>query len=395
MPSSSFTGKDGMPLKDPYRILGISHTATEADVKKAYRQLALKLHPDKQSGRVQGTQREDLENRFHDVKDARSFLLDAEHADGRRRYDANLASERARHAVEERRERTMSTRRKRMREELISRERMAARTTGGETSSSSATGGGGPDRRFDVDRLRREGERLRAEYAAREADADASRRRREATERASLRLSTEDRQVRLKWSRKRVPGGVGNHDKSSIMRVVEAFGTVEDVEMIGSKGNAALVTFADGSSCGPCVEAYRSSEDMRATFVGRRRVDDVAAGGGSSAADVADDVDFLPSSRGSGRDADGLRREAERERLMRRMELEEAGFVAGGDDDAVGGDDRAPRGAAAADAGADRWGRGQQQRKSNFPPDFPAVTENEGLSPFQLLEKYEQIILRC
>ena len=51
--------------------------------------------------------------------------------------------------------------------------------------------------------------------------------------------------------------------------------------------------------------------------------------------------------------------------------------------------------AAAADAGADRWGRGQQQRKSNFPPDFPAVTENEGLSPFQLLEKYEQIILRC
>jgi len=398
MPSSSFTGKDGMPLKDPYRILGISHTATEADVKRAYRQLALKLHPDKQSGSaLTGTQREDLEDRFHDVKDARSFLLDAEHADGRGRYDANLASERARHAVEERRERTMSTRRKRMREELISRERMAARTTGGgASSSSSATGGGGPDRRFDVDRLRREGERLRAEYAAREADADASRRRREATERASLRLSTEDRQVRLKWSRRRFPGGAGNHDKSSIVRVMGVFGTVEDVEMIGSKGNAALVTFADGSSCGPCVEAYRSSEDMRATFVGRRKVDDVAAGGGSSSAGVADDVDFPPSSRGGGRDADGLRREAERERLMRRMELEEAGFVAGGDDDAVGGDDRAPRGAAAADAGADRWGRGrQQQRKSNFPPDFPAVTENEGLSPFQLLEKYEQIILRC
>ena len=164
--------------------------------------------------------------------------------------------------------------------------------------------------------------------------------------------------------------------------------------MLGSKGNAALVTFTDGSSCGPCVDAYRSSEDMRATFVGRRKADDVAGG---ASADVADDVDFPPSSSsGGGRDADGggnpsersLRREAERERLMRRMELEEAGFV-------VGGDDRAPRGAAAPDAGADRWGRGQQQRKSNFPPDFPAVTENEGLSPFQLLEKYEKIILRC
>jgi len=399
MPSSSFAGKDGMPLKDPYRILGIPHTATEADVKRAYRQLALKLHPDKQSGSaLTDRQREDLEYRFHDVKDARSFLLDAEHAEGRMRYDADLASERARHAVEERRERTMSTRRKRMREELMSRERMAARTTtssgggggGGESSSSSSSAtGGGPDRRFDVDRLRREGERLRAEYAAREADADASRRRREAAERASLRLSTEDRQVRLKWSRKRLPAGGGDHTKSSIGRVMEEFGTVVDVEMIGSKGNAALVTFADGSSCGPCVEAYRTSEDMRATFVGRRKADDVAAG-----------VDIPhSSSRGNGLDADdggahpaerSLRREAERERLMRRMELEEAGHVVGGDDGAVG-DDRAARGAAA----PDRWGRGQQQPKSNFPPDFPAVTENEGLSPFELLEKYERIILRC
>ena len=43
--------------KDPYKVLGIDSTATDEEVKKAYRKMAMKYHPDRVAGMGEEMQR--------------------------------------------------------------------------------------------------------------------------------------------------------------------------------------------------------------------------------------------------------------------------------------------------------------------------------------------------
>eukprot|EP00331_Platyophrya_macrostoma_P022732 CAMPEP_0176433406 /NCGR_PEP_ID=MMETSP0127-20121128/16002_1 /TAXON_ID=938130 /ORGANISM="Platyophrya macrostoma, Strain WH" /LENGTH=60 /DNA_ID=CAMNT_0017815825 /DNA_START=59 /DNA_END=238 /DNA_ORIENTATION=+ len=56
---------------DYYKILGVGRNATPNEIKKAYHQLALKYHPDKNT-----TNREDAEAKFKQVSEAYDVLSD-------------------------------------------------------------------------------------------------------------------------------------------------------------------------------------------------------------------------------------------------------------------------------------------------------------------------------
>src|SRR6267142_1248243 len=68
-----------MPAKrDYYEVLGVERKSSEEEIKKAYRKLAVKFHPDKNPGDPQA------EEKFKEIGEAYDVLMDA---DKRAAYD--------------------------------------------------------------------------------------------------------------------------------------------------------------------------------------------------------------------------------------------------------------------------------------------------------------------
>jgi DnaJ-class molecular chaperone len=63
--------------KNYYKILGIERSASDTEIKKAYRKLALMYHPDKQAG-LSDAEREVSEGKFKDVQEAYEVLSDSQ-----------------------------------------------------------------------------------------------------------------------------------------------------------------------------------------------------------------------------------------------------------------------------------------------------------------------------
>ena len=67
-----------MEKRDYYEVLGVSKTATADEIKKAYRKLAVKYHPDKNPGD------KEAEEKFKEAAEAYDVLSDPQK---RQRYD--------------------------------------------------------------------------------------------------------------------------------------------------------------------------------------------------------------------------------------------------------------------------------------------------------------------
>jgi DnaJ family protein C protein 17 len=391
MPSSS---DKLIPSQDPYEVLGVPFNATETEVKKAYRKLALKYHPDKQQQQQQGDNHaasaEEISKKFHDIKEARSFLLDADHAEARRKFNAKRESDRLRQQTEAVREKNMSERRKRLREELKEKEASAIRQTQSKKQQRKQN-----NEDDIVNRLRKEGRRKKEEYAERDAqkkeDDEIKETIRERKTKTKRNDQLEERQVRLKWERKKMKPSPS--EDSLVVLLSKPFGSVESVELLGRKGNQALVTFNDQSSCKPCVDYYATSTVMRAKYVGRRKEEEEER--------AEQQVDHRSSQQHADTDMNEsledrrMRQAIERERLLRQLEEDD-------NDEMEKGNSSSAKDKMGKDTTLGGSIKKKKKRLSSkhvssiFPlplPDADTDIIYNDLSPIEALEKFEGFVL--
>ena len=72
-----------MARTDPYKVLGIPHSATDAEIRAAYRRQVQLHHPDHNGGSAESTRR------FEQVQEAYALILKLERGDARRRSTAS------------------------------------------------------------------------------------------------------------------------------------------------------------------------------------------------------------------------------------------------------------------------------------------------------------------
>ena len=63
-----------MSKRDYYEVLGVQKNASEAELKKAYRRLAMKYHPDRNTG----DEAKEAEKKFKEAKEAYEVLTDGQ-----------------------------------------------------------------------------------------------------------------------------------------------------------------------------------------------------------------------------------------------------------------------------------------------------------------------------
>ena len=63
-------------LQEAYRTLGISETATDEEVRQAYRKMALRYHPDRVETQGEAA-RQEAEKKFREITEARDIIMRA------------------------------------------------------------------------------------------------------------------------------------------------------------------------------------------------------------------------------------------------------------------------------------------------------------------------------
>ncbi|XP_050629363.1 dnaJ homolog subfamily C member 17-like [Macaca thibetana thibetana] len=211
---------------DLYALLGIEQTATDKEVKKAYRQKALSCHPDKNPDNPRAAEL------FPQLSRALEVLTDA---------TARVTYDKVRKARKQAAETTqkLNDRRKRVRLELEAREQQAQAQR-----SEDAEGSRNPRTlEQEIQRLREEGFRQLEEQQKLFREQILQARAQRWKEKAESTRGRGTPKLKLKWKCKTEDASKGGYSQGVLLQLLQKYGEVHNPVLSSKKAGVAVVEF--------------------------------------------------------------------------------------------------------------------------------------------------------
>ncbi|XP_063039729.1 dnaJ homolog subfamily C member 17 [Engraulis encrasicolus] len=299
---------------DLYALLGIEEAATSKDIKKAYRQKALKCHPDKNPDNPKAAEL------FHQLSQALEILTDAA---ARAAYDKVRAAKRA----AEERTRKLDDKRKKIKLDLEAREREAEAESTREVKVTRTL-------EEEIARLREEGSKqLAEEQRLIQEQIDRQRAARLQTDSSYTdggigvhRSDGTTPKLKLKWKSKKEDEKNGGYSQEFLLSLLQKYGDVQNVVMSSKKRGSAVAEFA---SIKAAELAFRNESGLTGNPLKISWLEGQPAPAPENThPSAAPGGLFAQGSLTSGRDYESLvlmrmRQAAERQRLIEEMQKED------------------------------------------------------------------------
>ncbi|KAG6441093.1 dnaJ homolog subfamily C member 17 [Manduca sexta] len=276
---------------DLYAILDLQITASESEIKKAYRKKALQCHPDKNPDDPKAAET------FHQLSQALEILTDTA---ARAAYDKVLRAK----AAAKLRHQELDSKRQKLKEDLERREREAAAGKDAHLTDAQKLAA-------EIERLRNEGSRLLREEQLKMKE--------------EIKRTMEDiitpvwdsslNRIKIKWNASKNDPTNGGYDEQTLRKFLKKYGDVVALIMSPKKKGSALVEFSTKDAAEMAVELEKGLADnpLEMKWVNKKPILTTKIGGPSLISDR--DYESLVLTK--------MRQAAERQKLIEEMMKEE------------------------------------------------------------------------
>ncbi|XP_021201431.3 dnaJ homolog subfamily C member 17 [Helicoverpa armigera] len=223
---------------DLYAVLDVPITATESEIKKAYRKKALQCHPDKNPDDPKAAET------FHALSQALEILTDVS---ARAAYDKVLRAK----AAAKLRHQELDSKRQKLKEDLERREKEA------ETGKGTCNLTDEQKLAAEIERLQREGSRLLVE----------EQQRMKAEIQKTMGILKEPvwdsslNRIKIKWKVDKTDSSNGGYDEATLRRFLKKYGDIVALIMSPKKKGSALVEFATKDASEMALELEKGLPD--------------------------------------------------------------------------------------------------------------------------------------